>query len=71
MGKFNFKEQLRGLRLPAVSAFYALGSIGGAGYALYNRAYLIAAGVIALAAMSVPYVVKCFKEAMSDDSIRR
>lgn len=41
---------------------YVLGTIGGVGYALYNHAYLIAAGVVAVAAMAVPQVVKYFKE---------
>lgn len=37
-----------------ILALYVLGVIGGIGYALYNSAYLIALGVIVVAAMALP-----------------
>ena len=40
---------------------YILGSIGGIGYALHNHAYLIAIGVVVVAAMTLPQVVKYYK----------
>ena len=36
---------------------YILGTIGGIGYACYNHAYLIAAGVAAVAVMAFPRFV--------------
>lgn len=40
---------------------YILGAIGGVGYALYNHAYLISIGVVVVAAMALPQVVKFYK----------
>jgi hypothetical protein len=40
---------------------YILGAIGGVGYALYNHAYLIAIGVVVVAAMALPQVVKYYQ----------
>lgn len=41
---------------------YAMGAIGGTGYAIYSGAYLIAVAVVVLAAMAIPTVVECWKE---------
>ena len=46
----------------AVCALWVLGGIGGIGYAVYEGAYPIAAGVAALSVMSFPTVKKHFKE---------
>ena len=40
---------------------YILGAIGGVGYAMFNHAYLIAIGVVVVAAMALPQVVKYYK----------
>lgn len=37
---------------------YALGTIGGIGYAVYNKAWVIAVGVLALGWMAWPSAVK-------------
>ena len=37
-----------------IVCLYALGAIGGVGYALYNGAYPVAIGVVALAWMAWP-----------------
>ena len=41
---------------------YALGAIGGTGYALYNRAYVIAIAVVVLALLAFPVVKKIFQD---------
>ena len=41
---------------------YVMGAIGGFGYAVYEGAYPIAAGVAALSVMSFPTVKKHFNE---------
>lgn len=41
---------------------YVVGAIGGFGYALYSRAYFIAACVVALAVMAFPKARDFFKE---------
>jgi len=41
---------------------YVLGSIGGFGYAMYNHAYPIAAGVVVLACMAFPVARKWFRD---------
>ena len=46
----------------AVCCLWVLGTIGGIGYALYEGAYPIAAGVAALSIMSFPIVKKHFNE---------
>ena len=45
-----------------VLMLYAMGSIGGFGYAIYSEAYLISIAVLALAVMAWPTAKKCFKE---------
>ena len=49
----------------AVICLYVLGSIGGFGYALYCRAWLIAVGVVVLAVLAFPTVKRLFSEAQS------
>ena len=46
----------------AVCCLWVLGALGGVGYALYEGAYPIAAGVAALSIMSFPTVRKHFNE---------
>ena len=46
----------------AICALWVLGTIGGIGYALYEGAYPIAAGVAALSIMSFSTVKKHFNE---------
>lgn len=41
---------------------YAMGSIGGFGYACYSGAYLIAFAVLVLAVMAWPTAWKCVKD---------
>ena len=45
--------------------FYAVGAIGGFGYAMYNRAYFIASCVIVLAVLAFPEVKKMFNNMMN------
>lgn len=40
---------------------YAMGSIGGFGYAMYCKAYLIAVAVLVLAILAFPTIKKVFK----------
>lgn len=42
-----------------IIVLYALGSIGGFGYACYCNAYLIAVAVLALSVMAWPTAKKC------------
>lgn len=42
-------------------AAYVLGSIGGFGWSIYGKGYLVAAAVIVLAAMAFPTAKKWFK----------
>lgn len=41
---------------------YALGAIGGFGYAIYCKAYLIAIAIVVLAAMAFPILKKFFNK---------
>lgn len=41
---------------------YAVGAIGGFGYAMYCKAYFIGICVVALAAMAFPELKRCFQE---------
>lgn len=45
-----------------VLMLYAMGSIGGFGYACYCKAYAIAAAVLVLAILAFPTIKKVFKE---------
>ena len=49
------------LRLVILMA-YALGAIGGTGYAIYSRAYVIAVAVVVLAVLAFPVVRKIFQD---------
>lgn len=46
---------------------YALGAIGGFGYALYSKAYLIAVCVVVLAAMAFPTALKWYHKLVEDE----
>ena len=59
--KETTKETLKKIAALAVICLYALGSIGGLGWSLYNHSYLIAVGVVVLAAMAVPTLLKAVK----------
>lgn len=41
---------------------YAMGTIGGFGYAMYCKAYVIAAAVLIVAVMAFPTAKRIFKE---------
>ena len=53
---------LKGLISMFLLMLYAMGSIGGFGYAMYCKAYVIAAAVLIVAAMAFPTIRKVFKE---------
>lgn len=46
------------------SCVYALGTIGGLGWTLYNHAWATAAGILGLAIMAFPTLKKAFKDEM-------
>ena len=46
----------------ALVCLYALGAIGGIGYSCYNKAYVIAVGVAALAWMAFPKLKEVFND---------
>ena len=46
---------------------YVLGSVGGFGYALYSKAYLIAVCVAVLAGMAFPTALKWYHKLMGDE----
>ena len=48
-----------------VLCLYVLGAIGGFGYCIYAKAYLIAIDVLALSAMAFPYAKQCFKNLLA------
>lgn len=52
----------KGFLVPILAMLYAMGSIGGFGYACYSGAYVIAAAVLVLAVMAFPTIKKVFKE---------
>lgn len=54
-------EKYKGFIYFALICLYILGAIGGIGYACNNHAYLIAIGVVVVAAIALPQVVKYFK----------
>lgn len=55
------KQAKQILRLVILMA-YAMGAIGGTGYALYSRAYVIAIAVVVLAVLAFPVVRKIFQD---------
>ena len=59
--KENTKETLKKIAAFAAVCLYILGSIGGLGWALYNKSYLIAVAVAALAARAVPTRLKAIE----------
>ena len=48
-------------------AAWVLGTVGGFGWAAFNKAWLIALAVLALGAMAFPYVRKCFQHLKNGD----
>lgn len=52
----------KGFFVPILAMLYAMGTIGGFGYAMYCKAYVIAAAVLIVAAMAFPTIKKVFKE---------
>ena len=48
-----------------VVCLFVLGALGGLGYCIYAKAYLIAIAVLALAAMAFPYAKQCFKSLLA------
>ena len=55
-------EKYKGFIYFALICLYILGSIGGIGYACYNKAYPVTLGVAAVAAMAFPYIKGVFKK---------
>ena len=53
---------LKGLISMFLLMLYAMGSIGGFGYACYSGAYLMAAAVLVLAIMAFPTAKRIFQE---------
>lgn len=53
---------LKGIISMFLLMLYAMGSIGGFGYAMYCKAYLIAVAVLVLAIMAFPTAKRIFKE---------
>ena len=54
--------KLKGIMSMFLLMLYAMGSIGGFGYAMYCKAYVIAAAVLIVAVMAFPTIRKAFKE---------
>ena len=54
--------KLKGIISMFLLMLYAMGSIGGFGYACYSGAYLIAVAVLVLAVMAFPTAKRIFKE---------
>lgn len=54
--------KLKGIISMFLLMLYAMGSIGGFGYAMYCKAYVIAAAVLVLAIMAFPTAKRIFKE---------
>lgn len=54
--------KLKGIISMFLLMLYAMGSIGGFGYAMYCKAYLIAVAVLVLAVMAFPTAKRIFKE---------
>ena len=53
---------LKGIISMFLLMLYAMGSIGGFGYACYSGAYLMAAAVLVLAIMAFPTAKRIFQE---------
>lgn len=54
--------KLKGIISMFLLMLYAMGSIGGFGYAMYCKAYLIAVAVLVLAIMAFPTAKRLFQE---------
>ena len=54
--------KLKGIISMFLLMLYAMGTIGGFGYAMYCKAYVIAAAVLIVAVMAFPTIRKVFKE---------
>ena len=54
--------KLKGIISMFLLMLYAMGSIGGFGYAMYCKAYVIAAAVLVLAIMAFPTAKRLFQE---------
>jgi uncharacterized membrane protein len=52
----------KGILYTFILMLYAMGSIGGFGYACYSGAYLIAFAVLVLAVMAFPTTKRVFQE---------
>lgn len=52
----------KGILYTFILMLYAMGSIGGFGYACYSGAYLIAFAVLVLAVMAFPTAKRIFQE---------
>lgn len=55
-------EKYKGFIYFVLICLYILSSIGGIGYACYNKVYPVAVGVAAVAAMAFPYIKGVFKK---------
>lgn len=55
-------EQAKQILRMVILMAYALGAIGGTGYALYSHAYVIAIAVVVLAVLAFPVVKKIFQD---------
>ena len=55
-------EQAKQILRMVILMAYALGAIGGTGYALYCHAYVIAIAVVVLAGLAFPVVKKIFQD---------
>lgn len=55
-------EQAKQILRMVILMAYVMGAIGGTGYAIYSRAYLIAAAVVVLALLAFPVVKKIFQD---------
>ena len=54
--------KLKGIISMFLLMLYAMGTIGGFGYAMYCKAYLIAVAVLVLAIMAFPTAKRLFQE---------
>ena len=57
--------KLKGIISMFLLMLYAMGSIGGFGYAMYCKAYFIAACIVVLAAMAFPLAKKYLNELLN------
>ena len=55
-------EQAKQILRMVILIAYVMGAIGGTGYALYCRAYVIAIAVVVLAVLAFPVVKKIFQD---------